>query len=153
MKSSKKKVLVAAVLAGVLLLGAIVSIVLVLAAQQQNVSSNIRITYSVDGVGAKVSAKYGSIKPTGEVTLANMTTGDGVTTELNFSVSDTNGGASLTPNGDIELTQETGTEVVFEYRFENTADTLFTIGMKSTGTAVNIAEYYYVCSTAFTIIK
>ena len=92
MKSSKKKVLVAAVLAGVLLLGAIVSIVLVLAAQQQNISSNIRITYSVDGVGAKVSAKYGSIKPTGEVTLANMTTGDGVTTELNFSVSDTNGG-------------------------------------------------------------
>ena len=71
------------------------------------------------------------IKPTGEVTLANMTTGDGVTTELNFSVSDTNGGASLTPSGDIELTQTTGTEVVFEYRFENTADTLFTIGMKS----------------------
>ena len=148
MKASKKKVLIAAVLAGILLLGAIVSVVLVLAAQQQNISSNIRITYSVDGVGAKVSAKYGSIKPTGEVSMTSMTTSDGRSTELNFLVSDTNDGASLTPNGDIELTQTTGTEVVFEYRFENTADTLFTVGMTSTGTAVNIAETYYVTATA-----
>ncbi|MFQ6773548.1 MAG: leucine-rich repeat domain-containing protein, partial [Clostridia bacterium] len=144
MRCSKKRALIVAVLTSVLLLSAILSALLVIAAQKQNIPSSFGITYSVDGVGAKVSAKYGLIKPTGEVSMVSMTTADGVSTDLNFSILDTIDGVALKPNGDITLTQATGTEVVFEFRFENTADTLFTVGMTSAGTVVNVAEYYYV---------
>ena len=48
--NSKKKILIASLLVGVLLIGAIVSIVVVLAAQTQNIQTNISINYIVDGV-------------------------------------------------------------------------------------------------------
>ena len=146
--NSRKKIIIAAVLASVLLIGAIVSVVLVLAAPQQYISSNIKISYSVDGVGAKVSAKYGVIAPDGSVEMAAMTTSDGVSEYLEFSVADGKvEGASLTPNGDIVLSQTAGTEVVFEYKFENIAETAFTVGLTATGDDVknyNIVERYYV---------
>ena len=99
-------------LAAVLLLGAIISIVVVLAAQTQNISSNISIGYSVDGVGAKVSAKYGIIPDNASATLTAMTTSDGSSQELVFNVNDSQTESSLTPNGNITLTQETGTAVI-----------------------------------------
>ena len=66
--------MIAAALAGLLLIGAIVSIVLVFAATNQDIASNIKISYTVNGVGAKVSAKYSAVKPTGEFSMMSMTT-------------------------------------------------------------------------------
>jgi len=150
MKKSKTRIIVAAVLSVVLLVGAIISIVAVLAAQTQNISSNITIGYTVDGVGAKVSAKYGIIPDnSASATLTAMTTSDGNTTELLFKVSDSQTQGALTPNGDISLTQEAGTSVIFEYRFENMAEMPFAIGLETreTGTTKNIAEKYYFSRT------
>ena len=83
--NTKKKVLISAILAGVLIIGAIVSIVLVLAAQTQSVTSNIVSSYSVDGVGARVSARYGSIPSTWSVNMLTMNTGAGGAEELMFT--------------------------------------------------------------------
>ena len=145
--NSRKKILIAAVLAGVLIIGAIVSIVLVLAASTQNITSNITISYNVEGVGARVSARYGTVPKSGDVAMASMTTTDGTTSELVFNVSDTKGTQTLTPNGNIALSQTTGLEVVFEYRFQNIAESGFTVGLTITGEEennYNINETFYV---------
>ena len=147
--NKRAKIIIATSLAAILLIGAIISIVLVLAATQQNISSNISIAYVVDGVGAKVSAKYGVVPNSTDVTLASMTTSDGSTTELVFNTSDSQSQRALTPNGNINLTQETGTQVVFEYKFENIAETPFIVGLttEETGLTKNIKETYYVSKT------
>ena len=67
--SSKNKILIASILIGVLVIGAIVSLVIVLAASQQNVSTNVIVRYTVDGVAAKVTANYATI-PTGVTALS-----------------------------------------------------------------------------------
>ena len=51
--NKKAKIIIAASMAAVLLIGAIISIVLVLAANQQGISSNISISYVVDGVAVR----------------------------------------------------------------------------------------------------
>ena len=144
--NKRAKIIIAASVAAILLIGAIISIVLVLAATQQNISSNISIAYVVDGVGAKVSAKYGVVPNSTDVTLTSMTTSDGSTTELVFNTSDSQSQKALTPNGNINLTQETGTQVVFEYKFENIAETPYIVGLttEETGLTKNIKETYYV---------
>ena len=148
--SKRAKIIIATTLTAIMLIGAIVSIVFVLAATQQNISSNISVSYVVDGVGAKVSAKYGKIPDETAATLTQMTTSDGKSTELIFNVSDSQSQNSLTPNGNITLTQETGTSVIFEYRFENIAEMPFVIGLdiQETGTTKNITESFYFSKTA-----
>ena len=56
--SSSKKLLISSLLIGMLIIGGIISLVLVLAANQQSISTSVSVTYVVDGVGAKTSAKY-----------------------------------------------------------------------------------------------
>ena len=148
--TSRTKIIIATSLAAILLVGAIVSIILVLAATQQNISSNITISYNVDGVGAKVSAKYGKIPEGAAATLTSMTTPDGRYDELEFNASDDQSERALTPNGNITLTQESGTAVIFEYRFENVAETAFAIGFNAeeTGQTKNIKETFYYSKTA-----
>ena len=63
--NKKAKIIIAASMAAVLLIGAIVSIVLVLAANQQGIASNISISYIVDGVAVRSSASY-AVVPTSE---------------------------------------------------------------------------------------
>ena len=70
--TAKKRIIIAAALFGVFIIGALVSIVLVLAAQTQNVKTSISISYVVDGVGADVGFRYAMI-PTDTATDQTIT--------------------------------------------------------------------------------
>ena len=59
--SSRKKVLIAISMLAVFAIVTIVSIVLVLSSNNQDVSTKIKISYLVEGVGAKASANYAII--------------------------------------------------------------------------------------------
>ena len=77
--NKRAKIIIATSVAAILLVGAIVSIILVLAATQQNISSNISVYYVVDGVAVRSSASY-AVLPTSEsvrITRTSMTTGSG----------------------------------------------------------------------------
>ena len=117
--NKRAKIIIATSVAAILLIGAIISIVLVLAATQQNISSNISIAYVVDGVGAKVSANYGVVPNSTDVTLTAMTTSDGHTTELVFNTSDSQSQKALTPNGNINPTIN-GVSAMFSNLYSNT---------------------------------
>ena len=154
--SSKRKVILAALMAGIFILGAIVSIVLVLASANQNLSSNVTISYNVNGVGARVSARYGAVKRTGVTSMSNMVSTDGTTTEIDFYVTDLETSSSLVPTENIQLSSETSTEVVFEYRFQNTAETPFTIDLTLSGDPennYNIKERYYLSKTQLAVAE
>ena len=149
MEKSKKrtKILISAILLGVFLIGAVVSIVLVLAASTQNVTSNITVSYVADGVGAKVSSSY-AIVPTSasaSITRTAMTTSSGAE-EVTFSVAESETEKALAPAGDITLSTS-ALKVVFEYVFENTAETAFSIELIDRPTGTNMTETYYVSGT------
>ena len=113
--NSKKKIIIAASLLAVLLVGAIVSIVLVLAANQQGINSNIKVSYTVDGVAAKASANYAIVPNTGSINKTAMTTTGGGQ-EIVFGVGDAQGIETISPDGNIEL-DVSNQAVVFEYIF------------------------------------
>jgi len=149
MEKSKKrtKILISAILLGVFLIGAVVSIVLVLAASTQNVTSNITVSYVADGVGAKVSSSY-AIVPTSasaSITRTAMTTSSGAE-EVTFSVAESETEKALAPAEDIVLSSS-ALKVVFEYVFENTAETAFSIELIDRPTGTNMTETYYVSGT------
>ena len=130
-KTSKKRIIIAAMLAAVLLVGAIISIVVVLAASQQNVQTNISINYVVDGVGAKASATYAMVPDdtTAQITRVSMTSGGNE--EIDFAVNDGTTDAQIAPTDNLSF--ENGkTKIVFEYMFENTAETAFSIQLTET---------------------
>ena len=56
--ASRNKILIAVSMLILFVVTALVSVVLVLSANNQDVSTNIKISYVVDGVGARVSASY-----------------------------------------------------------------------------------------------
>ena len=85
--TAKKRILIASILVGILVLGAIVSIVLVLAAQNQRITTNVSIKYVVDGVGAKVSASYAMIPMSEEIIPSRVEMKDGGESEqIEFEV-------------------------------------------------------------------
>jgi len=141
--SSSKKVLIASLLVGVLLIGAIVGIVAVFAAQIQNVSSDISVTYVVDGVAAKVSATYATVPNEGSVTKLSMTGDAG--NELTFNSSDAQTEKNLNP-GEISLTSTTS-KVVYEYKFTNIAESAFTVTLTENPIGDNMNVYYKVSAT------
>ena len=142
--SSKKKTLIAASLLGIFLVGAIVSIVLVLAASTQNVASNITVSYNTEGVAAKVSANYAVVPldTSATVTKTAMTTSGGGQ-EIVFNLSTNESTESISPTGDIILDPQ-NQKVVFEYVFESLADTSFSLELSQRPTGINMTETYYV---------
>ena len=141
--ASSKKILIASVLLGVLLLGAVITVVAVFAASQQSVSSQITVSYVVDDVGAKVSGTYATVPTNGAITKKAMTGGNnGV---LEFRVDDPEKPISETQLAieSIEL-KSTEKRVVFEYRFENTAAKAFTISLTERPIATNMDIRYKV---------
>ena len=142
--SSKKKILIAASLLGIFLVGAIVSIVLVLAANTQNVASNITVSYNTEGVAAKVSANYAVVPldTSATVTKTAMTTSGGGQ-EIVFNLSTNESTESISPTGDIILDPQ-NQKVVFEYVFESLADTSFSLELSQRPTGINMTETYYV---------
>ena len=120
--SSKKKLIVAATLVGVVLLAAVISVVAVLAAATQSVSSQITVTYSVTDVSATVSAKY---KQGSSGTAKDFTVGGSATT-IKFEAAET-----TTPKSFDAITVPglTSTEpyVTFEYKFQNDSEKSYNV--------------------------
>jgi len=121
--SSKKKLIVAATLVGVVLLAAVISVVAVLAAATQTVNSSITVTYSVTDVSAKVSAKY---KQGTSGTATDFTAGAGVTV-IEFDADDANTSPKSFDAVTVPALTSTEPFVTFEYKFENKATKAFNI--------------------------
>jgi len=144
---NRKKILIIASLIAIILIGAIVSIVVVFAANIQSTETNVKLTYVVNGVGAKVSANY-AVLPNDESQLVSttaMTTADSNET-IEFKPSGGTQTASLEPAGDLILTTKKQRAVI-EYIFENTANSAFSISLTNKPTGVNMTEKYYVTGT------
>jgi len=148
MEKSKKrtKILISAILLGVFLIGAAVSIVLVLAANTQNVTSNITVSYNAEGVAAKVSANYAVVPNSGAVTKTAMTTSGGGE-EIVFNLSTSSSTETIAPSENIVLNPQNQT-VVFEYMFENLADTAFSLSLSQRPTGTNMTEKFLVTGVA-----
>jgi len=146
--SSKNKILIAASLLGVFLVGAIVSIVLVLAASTQGVASNITVSYNAEGVAAKVSANYAIVPldTSASVTKTAMTTSGGGQ-EIVFNLSTSESTETIAPSENIVLNPQNQT-VVFEYVFENLADTAFSLSLSQRPTGTNMTEKFLVTGVA-----
>jgi len=126
--STSKKILIATILIGVFLIGSIITVVAVFAAQTQGVSSNVNVSYIVDGVGAKVSATYAKVPNSTSETITKISmTGENDEEEYTFNVSDGELQKELSPEN-IELSSTTP-KVVFEYKFTNITDADFTISI------------------------
>ena len=120
--SSKKKLIVAATLVGVVLLAAVISVVAVLAAATQSVSSQITVTYSVTDVSATVSAKY---KQGSTGTATDFTVG-GTAKTIKFEAAEAKNTKSFDA---ITVPGLTSTEpyVTFEYKFQNDSEKSFNV--------------------------
>lgn len=127
--TAKKRILIASILVGILVLGAIVSIVLVLAAQNQRITTNVSIKYVVDGVGAKVSASYAMIPMSEEIIPSRVAMKDGGESEqIEFEVKEQTTSKVIAPKNDLVLDPE-NQRIVFEYAFTNTSSAPFTVGL------------------------
>lgn len=115
-KTNKKKLVVAlALLALIVVASVITTVVLVLAANQQNINSNVTVTYTVTDVSATVTGKYGLKKTDASAVVdSNMTPAS-----ITINPTDT-GDLSMTPGSTIALTSSQD-YVVFEYKFVNNA--------------------------------
>ena len=136
---SKQKLSLSIIIAIFGLLALICSIVIIAisAASNQNVLSNISVSYEAEGVSTNVSARYYIGSDEG---LDMTTTGkpDGETS-LVFARGKETKSNTLNPQGDI-LLSFANNYVVFEYRFENQGMDFEAI-LKFTGTAENISLY------------
>lgn len=135
---SKKKLIVALSIAGVVLLAAIISVVAVLAAGTQNVSSGVTVKYSVTDVAATVGAKYkvGS----NAAVASNPAT-------VAFGAAETETTKSLAFADEISLSSTT-TYVTFEYMFENDAAKSFKVYLKGMPAVDNMNVTYATSTTA-----
>ncbi len=150
-KSAGKRALIAAVLISFLLISALVSVIIVLAAQTQNVSSRLSVNYVVDGVGVKASAKYYLVNSSsGEVakTVTLMTSDS--SDELEFGVGDPATKETLQPDeSEIKLTSATS-RIVYEYKFTNTAEVVLSIACQNTTQPENMTLSYKSSPTQIT---
>ena len=136
--SSKKKLIIAVTVIGVVLLAAIVSVVAVLAAGQQAVTSQVSVTYSVTDVSATVSARY-KVKGAAVVTPDNNEitfTADQQTTTGAINFTDNDDSTTNTP-ATIGLSS-TGDYVIFEYKFDNNSSKAFNVYLTAVPTADNM---------------
>lgn len=142
--SSKIKIFVAVSMLALFVFVAVVSVILVLAANSQSVKTNISVAYIASGVGAKVSANY-SIIPNNtekEIEIIPMVTSQGLD-YIEFQNTDVENLQEIKPQSDIVLSTKKQ-HVIFEYIFENIADSSFTIQLIEELTSINISSFYYV---------
>ena len=108
----RKKFIIAISSFAFICVAVLVSVVAIFAAQRQNVSTNFRVRFTATNVAARVSANVIS----GDV-VTPMTTAGGATS-IEFLPQQTTSQPTLSPSGEIEIDEQTGT-VFFEYIFEN----------------------------------
>lgn len=132
--TSKKKMIVALSIAAVVVVAAIVSVVAVFAAPQQNVTSSVTVTYSVNDVVADASARYGFLavaRTEGAPTTYSAPNIKGaVGNAVSFSAEEGPQDKALNTAG-LETAYPSSTEsaVVFEFKFENKAAKAFTVAL------------------------
>ena len=114
-KTNKKKLVVAlALLALIVVASVITTVVLVLAANQQNVQSNVTVTYSVTDVSATVTGRYGKKVTSGDV-LVNKMSPESIT----FTAEQETQTSAMSP--ETVVLNSTNNYAVFEYKFQNNA--------------------------------
>ena len=126
-RSANKRVITAAVLFGMFVIGAIISIVMVLAATTQNVKTRISIEYNVSGVGVNVGLRYAMI-PLNKNNQINVKNGKGI----NFGVFDSvNDSVEKIEDENLNFDSEYQ-QVVFEYHFTSSVEIPFYIELINT---------------------
>ena len=131
---------------------AVVAIIAVFAASQQTFTSNINVSYTVEDVMAKVSAKYYGGKNDATLAGKDMTTtgAAGGESEITFNAGEgAKDAATLSPQGEIVL-DATNKFVVFEYKFENIGPRDFNASMAFTGTLMKNVKVYVESSVVTT---
>lgn len=141
---NRNKIWIAILLVAIVFIAAIVSIVLVFAANMQSVSSDINISYNAVGVAVKTKAKYYlmPVSSSNSVVTTTLKTSSG-SEEVSFNLSDDQTTAYLSPSGDISLDEDYQT-IVFEYYFENLSENAFSLELSGSPTLTNITAKYYV---------
>lgn len=123
---------------------AVVAIIAVFAASQQTFTSNINVSYTVEDVMAKVSAKYYGGKNDATLAGKDMTTtgAAGGESEITFNAGEgAKDAATLSPQGEIVL-DATNKFVVFEYKFVNNGQRDFNATLQFNGTLVKNVKVY-----------
>ena len=141
--SSKRKLIVASVIVGVVLLGAIISIVAVLAATTQNVNSSVNVTYTVSDVSATVTARYaraGAVS-TSDSDKTNKYFVDAG--EVTFYAQDATRTGNLNFGDELKLAS-TNAYVTYEFGFDNNSTLGFTAQLTGAPAATNMTLAYYV---------
>ena len=145
--SSKRKLIVASVIVGVVLLGAIISIVAVLAATTQNVNSSVNVTYTVSDVSATVTARYAraGAKSTVSSDTTNKYFVDAGSTTFNAQESTKTG--TLNFGNELKL-DSTHAYVTYEFGFDNNSTLGFTAKLTAApATVTNMTLSYYKSAT------
>ncbi len=117
--SSSKKILLASLLIGVLIIGAVVTVVLVLAASTQNVASNVQVTYKATEVGGTI--EFSQMKAGESFSAAKSVTFDGSETTTNSG--------DLSPDAAIELSSSQN-YAVFRYKITGYSDEGFYVSLE-----------------------
>lgn len=125
--SSRKKLVISLSVVACVIVAAVIAVVAVLAATQQAITSNIKVTYTAMDVDATVTAKA----TIGGVDTAFYTADDKTSLVLEASESDEDAATAktLAPKTDLELTRA-NQEVTFTYTFENTGSRDFTAAVE-----------------------
>ncbi len=143
---SKKKLITILAVLSALLVVAVASVVIVIVAGGNNISSNISIQYTSDGIMVDVSGSY-TIGSTKTEMVAKR---DGTEIGSVLSITPQAKTGELSPSGNITLTND-NTSVMFEFVFANT-DTEADIELALTGTpsASNVLVKYVTLDYAMT---
>ena len=143
---SKKKLITILAVLSALLVVAVASVVIVLVAGGNNISSNISIQYTSDGIMVDVSGSY----TIGSTKTAMVAKRDGTNIGSVLSITPQAKTGELSPSGNISLTND-NTSVMFEFVFTNT-DTEADIELALTGTpsASNVLVKYVALDYAMT---
>jgi len=150
--ASRKRIIIASILAAILVVGAIISIVLVLAATAQNVATNVKIGYYAEGVGAKASATYAIVPTDTSASIVRTSMKNGGSEYVEFFVEDEESTGQIVPEGEITLDPH-NKKVVFEYMFENTGDVAFSIQMTESFEKTNVETKYLVSGTRLSLAE
>ncbi len=116
---SRKRLIIGSIMFGLIILGALVSVVFVLAAQLQNVSSNVQVTYQSSEVGGRIEFSYAR---KGEAfSAAKVAEFDGSET--------TSSGGELSPDAAISLSSSQD-YAVFRYKITGYAENGFYVSLE-----------------------
>lgn len=123
--SSRKKLVISLSVVACVIVAAVIAVVAVLAATQQAITSNIKVTYTAMDVDATVTAKA----TIGGVDTAFYTADDKTSLVLEASEEDPAVAKTLAPKDELELTRA-NQQVTFTYTFTNTGSRDFTAAVE-----------------------